>query len=78
MPRSTNRQRILDYLRQKGSITALDAVYEVHPPITALSQEISRLEQEGLVFEHIRESNEHSHWTRYKLVEKVGQLALNV
>lgn len=78
MQRATNRQRIMDFLHKTGSITALEAVRDVHPPITALSQEIYRLEKEGLVFDHIRETGNGTHWTRYKLVEKVGQLALNV
>lgn len=66
--RATNRQRILDYLRLNGSITQLEATLELKPPMTSLSQEITRLEQEGYVFEHIDEKGQGTHWMRYRLV----------
>lgn len=64
--RMSNRQKIIGYLKEHGSITALDASDRLR--ITSLSQEITRLEQDGCKFIHERECNEESHWTRYSLI----------
>lgn len=67
MPRITNRQRVVDYLLVRGSITNQESADYIKPRIFSLSQEITRLEQEGYIFDHIRETGGGSHWTRYKL-----------
>lgn len=75
--RKSNRTRIIDFLRQHGSITQIDAYEHLRPSCTSLSQEIARLEQlDGFQFEHIREDGPESHWTRYKLVKSELDLAV--
>ena len=68
--RMTNRQRLVSFLRQEGSITVLEGAFKLKPPMTSVSQEITRLERSGYVFEHIDEKDEWTHWTRYKLVSE--------
>jgi predicted ArsR family transcriptional regulator len=63
----TNRQRLLSFLKQEGSITALEGATKLRPPMTSVSQEITRLEQDGIEIEHVRQDNEETHWTRYYL-----------
>jgi hypothetical protein len=72
--RLTNRKRIEEYIVINGSITALEAADRLR--ITSLSQEITRLEQIGYVFDHIPEKNESTHWTRYKLMRTPFKLEL--
>jgi DNA-binding MarR family transcriptional regulator len=74
--RKNNRERIVEYLQKFGDITQDDAATKIVPKIYSLSQEITRLEQAGYVFEHIRESNAYTHWTRYKLVNVPFKLEL--
>ena len=70
----TNRQRLLSFLKQEGSITALEGATKLRPPMTSVSQEITRLEQDGVEIEHVREENEETHWVRYWLRPSVVDL----
>ena len=70
----TNRQRLYSFLKQEGSITALEGVTRLSPPMTSISQEITRLEQDGVEIEHIREWNDETHWVRYWLRPNVVDL----
>lgn len=72
--RKNNRDRIVEWFNTHKSLTALECSDSLR--ITSLSQEISRLEQDGYVFDHSRENNEETHWTRYTLIQRPFKLEL--
>lgn len=66
--RKTNRQRVLDYILEHKSITNQESVDNIRPRVFALSQEISRLEEDGWIFEHKIETGNGTKWARYVLL----------
>jgi hypothetical protein len=72
--RKSNRVRIAEYLESGKTLTAIECSDILR--ITSLSQEITRLEQEGYKIEHIAERNELTHWTRYKFIARPFKLEL--
>lgn len=65
-----NKERVLEYIKQNGSITSLEAIYELG--VTRLSDVIFRLDKEGYEFERETEKGknrfgEKTHFTRYRL-----------
>lgn len=68
----TQRERIIRYLKDNGSITALEAVKELG--VLQLSARLVELENEGYIFDKKRESSQNRYgervdYIRYSLVE---------
>lgn len=74
----TQRDRVLQYMRENNGITAYEAVVEVG--CTQLSARICELQREGHMFstEVIKNINRYGdacHYYRYRYVGKVGEVA---
>ena len=70
MKKPTQRDRILQYIDEKGSNTALEAVSEIG--CTQLSARLCELEREGMVFDKVVEKGKNrygdpTHYTRYSI-----------
>ena len=68
----SQHQMILDFVRQNGSITPMDAFN--HLFITKLSTRIGEMERSGILFDHTWESHTNrygqtKHYMRYTLKE---------
>jgi predicted ArsR family transcriptional regulator len=66
----TQRKRILQYIDEKGSITALEAVREIG--CTQLSARLCELEKEGYIFKKVTEKSKNRygdpvHYKRYSI-----------
>ena len=73
MGKVTQRERVLQYVRSVGSITAFEAVKELG--ILQLSARLVELEERGYVFNKTREKaknrfGEDVHYVRYSLKEQ--------
>ena len=73
--RITQRERILQYIEEKGSITALEAVREIG--CTQLSARLCELEKRGYVFNKVTEKSKNrygdpTHYTRYSIYADNG------
>ena len=71
----TQRQRVLDYIKEFGSISSLEAFRDLG--VTRLSAAIFKLREEGYDFDVKTEKSvnrwgEKSHYARYSL-KKVGE-----
>ena len=69
----TQRERVLDYINECGSITALEAVHELG--ITQLSARIVELEREGIRFHKEtcfgrNRYGDKTHWVKYSFQEE--------
>lgn len=70
--KKNQRQRILDYINETGSITALEAVRELG--VLQLSARLVELEKDGIVFNKAQESalnrfGERVYYTRYSIAK---------
>lgn len=70
--KKNQRQRILDYINETGSITALEAVRELG--VLQLSARLVELERDGIVFNKEQESalnrfGERVYYTRYSIAK---------
>lgn len=70
--KKNQRERILDYINETGSITALEAVRELG--VLQLSARLVELERDGIVFHKEQESalnryGERIYYTRYSIAE---------
>lgn len=70
--KKNQRQRILDYINEFGSITALEAVRELG--VLQLSSRLVELERDGIVFNKEQESalnrfGERVYYTRYSIAK---------
>ena len=70
--KKNQRQRILDYINETGSITALEAVRDLG--VLQLSARLVELEKDGIVFHKEQESalnrfGERVYYTRYSIVK---------
>lgn len=70
--KKNQRQRILDYINETGSITALEAVRELG--VLQLSSRLVELERDGIVFNKERESalnrfGERVYYIRYSIAK---------
>ena len=78
MARITQRDRVLRYIKERGSITAYEAVIELG--CTQLAARICELQKEGHMFstEVIKNINRYGdacHYYRYRYIGKVGEVA---
>ena len=69
----TQREQIVNYMRQNGSITRLDSSCKLF--IFELSARIIELERKGWLFNKTRESHKNSygqtkHFTRYSIIKE--------
>lgn len=69
----TQRERILRYLNENGSITALEAVKELG--VMQLSARLIELENQGYVFDKAREQSKNRYgervdYIRYSIAER--------
>ena len=69
--RPTQKDRILDYLKRFGSITPMDAFYDLG--ITKLATRISEMRDEGIEFKITIERGKNRfgtpmHYARYSLI----------
>ena len=65
----TQKQKVLNHLKEHGSITSWDAIQ--HYRITRLSEYIRSLRHEdGLNITSINEKNDNAHWVRYKMFKE--------
>ena len=72
MGRITQRDRVLQYIRENGYITSLDAYF--HIGCTQLATRISELKDRGYRFtkERVKTTNmfgDRTHYDKYKLIE---------
>lgn len=72
MARQNQRKRIIDYIRQYGSITTYNAFKDLG--IACLPKRISELKEEGYVFNIVVETSKNRYgepvnYNRYSLVE---------
>ena len=72
MARITQRDRVLDYIRQFGSISSWDAYKDLG--VTQLATRISELKERGYVFRKERVNTKNrfggaTHYDKYYLVE---------
>ena len=72
MSKATQNTKVLNYMRQHGSITSLEAFADLS--ITRLSGRIYDLKQDGHIIkssmeEHINKAGEKTRYARYSLVE---------
>lgn len=70
--KKNQRQRILDYINETGSITALEAVRDLG--VLQLSARLVELEKDGIVFHKEQESalnrfGERVYYTRYSIAK---------
>ena len=70
--KKNQRQRILDYINETGSITALEAVRDLG--VLQLSARLVELEKDGIVFNKAQESalnrfGERVYYTRYSIAK---------
>lgn len=70
--KATQNTKVLNYMRQHGSITSLEAFTDLS--ITRLSGRIYDLKQDGHIIksameEHVNKSGEKTRYARYSLVE---------
>lgn len=70
--KKNQRQRILDYINEFGSITALEAVRDLG--VLQLSARLVELEKDGIVFNKTQESalnrfGERVYYTRYSIAK---------
>ena len=70
--KKNQRQRILDYINEFGSITALEAVRDLG--VLQLSARLVELEKDGIVFHKEQESalnrfGERVYYTRYSIAK---------
>lgn len=70
--KKNQRQRILDYINETGSITALEAVKELG--VLQLSARLVELERDGIVFNKEQESalnrfGERVYYIRYSIAK---------
>ena len=73
MGKTTQRDRVLQYMKRFGSITRKDAAY--HIGCFELAARINKLEKEGWAFNKKREYGKNmfgdpTHWTRYSIKEE--------
>jgi hypothetical protein len=73
MGKTTQRTRVLQYMKEFGSITRNDAA--IHIGCHELSSRIGELEKEGWEFNRKREAGTNrygdaTHWTRYSIKEQ--------
>lgn len=62
----TQKQKVLDHLKEHGSITSWTAIQQYR--ITRLSEYIRSLRRDdGLKITSIREKNHNTNWVRYKM-----------
>ena len=71
--RPTQRQRVVQYMRENGSITRLDSCTKLF--IFELSARIVELERRGWVFDKVRETvkntyGESKNFTRYSILRE--------
>jgi len=71
--KKTQRERIVDYINEFGSITSLDAYRDLG--ITQLGARIFELKEEGYLFETKPETGKNrygevTHFTRYKFAKE--------
>lgn len=71
--RPTQRERVIQYMRENGSITRLDSCTKLF--IFELSARIVELERRGWVFDKIRETvkntyGESKSFTRYRILRE--------
>ena len=71
--RPTQRQRVVQYMRENGSITRLDSCTKLF--IFELASRIGELERRGWVFDKVRESvkntyGETKNFTRYRILKE--------
>lgn len=71
--RPTQRQRVVQYMKDNGSITRLESCTKLF--IFELSARIVELERRGWVFDKVRESkknsfNEVKNFTRYSIIKE--------
>ena len=71
MTYTTQKQKILDHLKEHGSITSWTAIQTYR--ITRLSEYIRSLRHDGLNISSVKEKNEETHWVRYELYKGEGQ-----
>ena len=72
MKKPTQRDRILQYIGENGSITAFEAVQEIG--CTQLSARLCELERQGMVFDKVIEKAKNrygdpTHYTRYSIAK---------
>lgn len=70
--RPTQKDLILDYLKRFGSITPMEAFYDLG--ITKLATRVSEMKAEGIKFEIVTEKRKNrfgktTHYARYSLKE---------
>lgn len=75
MAKTTQNQRVLDYIAEKGSITQLEALQELG--IMRLASRISDLKREGYAIKGVTETvknrfNEDCHIKRYSMEVQNG------
>lgn len=73
--RTTQGERVIDYIKQYGSITPLDAFRDLG--ITKLATRVSELKREGYIFNQTYEGTKNRygepvHYMRYSLGEEVS------
>lgn len=72
MNKATQNTKVLNYIREHGSITSMEAFTELG--ITRLSGRIYDLKQDGHIIksameEHVNKAGEKTRYARYSLVE---------
>ena len=72
MSKATQNTKVLNYMREHGSITSLEAFTDLS--ITRLSGRIYDLKQDGHIIksemeEHVNKAGEKTRYARYSLVE---------
>ena len=74
----TQRDRVLQYMRENNGITAYEAV--VHVGCTQLSARICELQREGYMFsteliKNVNRYGDRCHYLKYRYVGKIGEAA---
>ena len=77
MAKITQRDRVLQYMRENNGITAYEAV--VHVGCTQLSARICELQKEGHMFsteviKNINRYGDHCHYLRYRYVGNINEV----
>lgn len=78
MAKITQRDRVLQYMRENNGITAYEAV--VHVGCTQLSARICELQKEGHMFsteviKNINRYGDRCHYLRYRYVGNINEVA---
>lgn len=78
MAKITQRDRVLQYMRENNGITAYEAV--VHVGCTQLSARICELQKEGHMFsteviKNINRYGDRCHYLRYRYVGNINEMA---